>query len=216
MSASPLTRRNPPQPAARQRGVVLFIALIVMVAMSLAAVALVRSVDTTSQVIGNLAFRQASILPANLAIEAATQSLFTDSGGPLVADVRLDTMAQNYCRSHPCTGDGADDQFGVPPKLQSKAAVAAAGLGRSFTDGSGNTVTYLTERLCNADVASPPRPADYKTDIAWCDLISPKGGGCHTINEQCAFDIPPVAFYRVTVRVDGPQNTVSFIQAVLR
>jgi len=216
MTAWPSTRRNPLQPLARQRGVVLFIALIVMVAMSLAAVALIRSVDTTSQVIGNLAFRQASILPANLAIEAATQSLFADSGGPLIPDVRGDLMAQNYCMSHPCKGDGADDQFGVPPKLQTKAAVAAAGFGRQSTDGSGNTITYLTERLCNADVASPPRPADYTTDISWCDLIAPKGGGCHTINEQCAFDIPPVAFYRVTVRVDGPQNTVSFIQAVLR
>jgi hypothetical protein len=187
-----------------------------MVAMSLAAIALIRSVDTTSQVIGNLAFRQASILPANLAIEAATQSLFSDAGGPLVPDIRLDTLGQNYCRAHPCAGDGADDQFGVPPKLQTKAAVAAAGLGRQFTDGAGNSVTYLTERLCNANVASPPRPADYKTDITWCDLISPKGGGCHTINEQCAFDIPPEAFYRVTVRIDGPQNTVSFVQAILR
>ena len=47
-----------------QRGVVLFIALIVMVAMSLAAIALIRSVDTTNILIGNLAFRQSSILPS--------------------------------------------------------------------------------------------------------------------------------------------------------
>ena len=39
----------------RQRGVVLFIALIVMVAMSLAAIALMRSVDTTTAVIGSWA-----------------------------------------------------------------------------------------------------------------------------------------------------------------
>ncbi len=63
----------------RQRGVVLFIALIVMVAMSLAAIALIRSVDTTNILIGNLAFRQASILPANLAVEQAAAALFTDS-----------------------------------------------------------------------------------------------------------------------------------------
>ena len=41
----------------RQHGVVLFIALIVMVALSLAAIALIRSVDTTNAVVGNLAFR---------------------------------------------------------------------------------------------------------------------------------------------------------------
>ena len=63
----------------RQHGVVLFIALIVMVALSLAAIALIRSVDTTTTVIGNLAFRQASILPANMAVEEAAAALFSDA-----------------------------------------------------------------------------------------------------------------------------------------
>jgi type IV pilus assembly protein PilX len=214
MSASPFTRRNAPQAVAGQRGVVLFIALIVMVAMSLAAVALIRSVDTTSQVIGNLAFRQASILPANLAIENAVRDLFSDAGGPRIPDIRVDTPARNYYASHNQAA-GWDDQYGVPQPLQTKVAAQALTV-QLPADNAGNSVTYVTERLCNPDVASPPRPADNKTDITWCDLISPKGGGCHTINEQCAFDIPPQAFYRVTVRVDGPQNTVSFVQAVLR
>ena len=68
-----------------QRGVVLFIALIVMVVMSLAAVALMRSVDTTTAVIGNLAFRQASILPANYAIEDAAAGLFDDANPAFIA-----------------------------------------------------------------------------------------------------------------------------------
>src|SRR5438105_13509143 len=72
----PLLQAAPP---ARQRGVVLFIALIVMVALSLAAIALIRSVDTTTTVIGNLAFRQASILPANMAVEEAAAALFVDA-----------------------------------------------------------------------------------------------------------------------------------------
>src|SRR5256714_7192687 len=64
----------------RQRGIVLFVALIVMVALSLAAIALIRSVDTTTTVIGNLAFRQASILPANMAVEEGAAALFSDAG----------------------------------------------------------------------------------------------------------------------------------------
>src|ERR1700757_3799931 len=82
-----------------QRGVVLFIALIVMVVMSLAGIALMRSVDTTSAVIGNLAFRQASILPANYAIEDAAAGLFSDANfntPPRIADVRVSTPAENY------------------------------------------------------------------------------------------------------------------------
>ena len=71
VSLGTLLARCTPAPRDNQRGVVLFIALIVMVAMSLAAIALIRSVDTTTTVIGNLAFRQASILPANFAVEDA-------------------------------------------------------------------------------------------------------------------------------------------------
>ena len=74
----------------RQRGVVLFIALIVMVAMSLAAIALIRSVDTTNLVIGNLAFRQASILPANFAVEQAAAALFADVNPTGVPTIRSD------------------------------------------------------------------------------------------------------------------------------
>src|SRR4249919_3292059 len=63
----------------RQRGVVMFIALIVMVALSLAAIALVRSVDTSNAIVGNLSFRMASILPGNLGVEKAAAALFTDA-----------------------------------------------------------------------------------------------------------------------------------------
>jgi len=42
----------------REQGVILFVALIVLVAMSLAGIALMRSVDTSVLVAGNLAYRQ--------------------------------------------------------------------------------------------------------------------------------------------------------------
>ena len=52
-----------------QRGVILFIALIVLVAMSLAGIALMRSVDTNVMIAGNLAFRQGATLAADRAFE---------------------------------------------------------------------------------------------------------------------------------------------------
>src|SRR5271166_4374168 len=97
----------------RQRGVVLFIALIVMVVMSLAALGLIRSVDTTTQVLGNLALRQAAIMPANYAVEDAAAGLFSDAGGPRIPDVRIDTPAQNYYAEHNQAA-GWDNQYGVP------------------------------------------------------------------------------------------------------
>ena len=54
-----------------QQGVILFIALIVLVAMSLAGIALMRSVDTNVLVAGNLAFRQANTAYGDTGVEAA-------------------------------------------------------------------------------------------------------------------------------------------------
>jgi len=77
-------RRRAPALARRQQGVVMFVALIVMVAMALAALALIRSVDTTTAVVGNLGFRQASVLPANAAVEEAVAALFEKNTADLI------------------------------------------------------------------------------------------------------------------------------------
>jgi type IV pilus assembly protein PilX len=218
-------RKSPPHrtpaPRANQRGVVLFIALIVMVAMSLAAIALIRSVDTTTTVIGNLAFRQASILPANFAVEDAAAGIFADaspSGAARIPDLRVDNSGQNYCATHPCAGDGADDKYGVPPRLQTSTAAGA--LTRKQQDGATNTITYVIERMCNVAL-QPPAPdpgSDGSPSRAWCEMAPPKQPPGTTINDPSAgLDLSQV-FYRVTVRVDGPPgtNTVSFAQAMLR
>jgi len=55
----------------KQRGVVLFIALIVMVAMSLAAIAMFRSVDTANLVAGNQAFKQSALNSTDIGVAAA-------------------------------------------------------------------------------------------------------------------------------------------------
>ena len=55
----------------RQKGLVLFVALIALVAMSLAAAALVRSVDSGILAAGNLAFKQSAIMSAETGISDA-------------------------------------------------------------------------------------------------------------------------------------------------
>jgi type IV pilus assembly protein PilX len=202
-----------------QRGVVLFIALIVMVVMSLAAVALMRAVDTTTQVIGNLAFRQASILPANFAIEDAAAGLFADANianKARITDVTKDDASQNYYATHDPTPGAWDDQYGVPQPLQNTTNLAAANLGRKQLDGAKNTVTYVIERMCNPKSAVVP--GDNSSARSWCDMVPPKAPPGATINDPSAGLNIKQVYYRVTVRVDGPPgtNTVSFAQAMLR
>jgi type IV pilus assembly protein PilX len=212
-----LAARRMPVRIGRQRGVVLFIALIVMVAMSLAAIALMRSVDTTTAVIGNLAFRQASILPANFAIEDAAAGLFADANVSFtarIADIRVDNPAQNYFATH-SQAAGWDDKYGVPQPLQTYAAATA--LARPQLDGATNRITYVTERLCNPNAPHPDHP-DNSTGRSWCEMAPPQQAPGATINDpSLSIDFRQV-YYRVTVRVDGPPgtNTVSFAQAMLR
>ena len=61
----------------KQRGVSLIIAMIALVAMTLAGLALIRSVDTSNVISGNLAFRQASLHATDVGVEAALAALGT-------------------------------------------------------------------------------------------------------------------------------------------
>ncbi|MBA3777281.1 MAG: hypothetical protein H0X11_12735 [Betaproteobacteria bacterium] len=189
----------------RQRGVVLFISLIVMVAMSLAAIALIRSVDTSTGVVGNLAFRQAAILPANLAVEAAAAALFVDARGGPVPINRIDHLpAENYF----ATVQPGEDARGIPTELQRKSNFTQT---RVLVDQAGNEIRYVIERMCIDPVAVGEAA---RADI--CEMLAPKRTTGTTANEGPAPELPRLPMYRVTVRVDGPKNTTSFLQAMLR
>ena len=193
----------------RQRGIVLFIALIVMVAMTIAAIALIRSVDTTNTAVGNLAFRQASILPANYAVEMAAASLFTTENNgniALIADPTKDDTTLNYYATFKRT----DNKIGVPADLQTYKA--ARKLTVQLKDEADNLITYVIERMCDDAV----KPVDGIAALTWCDMMPPKQSPGTTVNDPDLIKFPPTPFYRVTVRVDGPKNTASFLQADLR
>jgi len=63
-------RRRLPTPRS-QRGTMLIIALIVLVAMTLAGIATMRSVDTATVMAGNIAFRQSALNAADQGVQAA-------------------------------------------------------------------------------------------------------------------------------------------------
>jgi Tfp pilus assembly protein PilX len=61
MMQTAISNRRNASPPHKQRGVVLLIALIMLVAMTLAGIGMMRSVDTGSVIAGNLAFKQATL-----------------------------------------------------------------------------------------------------------------------------------------------------------
>ena len=198
--------------ARRQRGVVLFIALIAMVVMSLAGVALIRAVDTTGSVAGNLAFRQASIAAVNYAVEKATDALFpvktvSPQRAPLIADLNADDSAHNYYASL----QAGEKPNGVPAVLDGIYSVMLGVYPFGAPDKYPTTnaeIRTVIERICNA--VGPP-------NIQKCDELPPKVSFAKTTEKLIGPTIPPIPLYRVTVRVDLPSaNTVTYAQAIVK
>lgn len=189
----------------RQSGVVLFIALIVMVALSIAGIALVRSVDTGLSVTANLGFRQASIPPSTWAVENAISSMFEKKEIDL-EQVKLDRNYYPY-RFEIKNPGKPEDNYGIPYDLQGLTPANYPVTFAKETDAAGNEIRYVIERMC---LDEGPAVA------ANCDMSPPKKSEATTAMELIKPDVIRVPFYRVTVRVDGPNNTTTFAQATLR
>jgi Tfp pilus assembly protein PilX len=201
--------------AARQRGVVLFFTLIALVVMSLAAVALIRSVDTSTMIAGNLAFKQTATTSGDAGIEAAItwlagvqnqmiangQNVYLDPGAALLFNQSNATNAAlgYYSSVGPVanlttmTWDNTNSTLAQP-------------------DGSGNTIRYIIERMCmvpnqvpsaaNCLFATPVTTLGSQAVVA-ADQVC-QGAGCLS-NAQS----PQL---RITAQVAGPNNTYSYVQ----
>jgi Tfp pilus assembly protein PilX len=128
----------------RQNGVVLFIALIALVAMSLAGIAMMRSTDTTLGIAGNFAFKQSTVQASEQATSAAAnwlQSVNTTT-----------TLQQNFAsQGYTAYMTGSDpnwfDQsvWNLPntPDSQPSRSVTWG------TDAAGNTVRLRQRAVCH-------------------------------------------------------------------
>lgn len=214
MTSAPAALSRALHPGGRpraQRGVVMFIALLVMVALSLAGIALIRSADTATVVAGNLAFKQAAASAVDRSIEHAIDALFNPAAdpamsSPVIADKQADVKAQNYFASVRYKGGDIPE---IPDELQSTDAFAAAGLNANLVpkDAAGNRSYYVIERMC-----ANPGPALGSNCNLSSSALGADAGTQHYEGLVRAGD----AYYRVTVRVDGPRNTVAYAQAILK
>jgi len=197
VTAPSIAGRRRLSPVRSRRGMALVVALIVLAAMSLAAAALVRSVDTTIAIAGNLGLRDAAIPALDAAVETAWAALYDRN---LIADRDRDLPAEGYYASR----QPGEDARGVPRVLQREDAYPRGAPVRDA--GNGNTVRYVIERVCLGP--GPPAAAN-------CALVRPRGAAAIAVTD--ADPAPPmVPVFRVTARVDGPRNTVTHAQAMFR
>jgi Tfp pilus assembly protein PilX len=187
--------------AGRQSGAVLFIALIVLVAMSLAGIALIRGVDTTNLIAGNLAFRQSATHGGDWGVERARDWLQSQAASGLYNDA-------------PTSGYFAAIQSGLDFTGVDPSKVDFDWNNNSFNlgpDPAGNPeVRYVIHRMC--ELAGNPGSVNCVRTSAGGTASGTKGGATYG-----SFALPSTSqiYYRITTRVIGPRNTVSYVQVMV-
>lgn len=213
-------------PTRRQRGVSLIFALIALVIISLAAVALVRSVDTSALVIGNLGFKQDATSAASQAAESAVAYLNANAGTTL----HTDQAAAGYY----ATSRDALDVTGQGSTANTRAVVDWTGNGtgtcllyaagswgtcvRPSADislnGGANTARYIITRLCAAEGAPSAVDCAVPTGSALT------GGGNKGVQDYKAGKAQALVsnsqYYRIVVRSTSARGTVSFTETMVQ
>ncbi len=200
----------------KQRGVVLFFTLVALLAMSLAVVALIRSVDTSAMIAGNLAFRQSATTAGDAGIEAAmawlqqtnmaNQGINLMNNTPSVHPFNVDTPTSGYYSSLNPALNLTDP---TQPLHINWTDADSFYVG---TDNGGNAVRVVIQRAC--------RDANVPTQNTFClygsanDTLTSKstpmaatscnGPGCPIEGQT--------PMLRITSRTEGPRNSVSYVQ----
>lgn len=192
-----------PRQAGRQRGIVLFVALIALVVLSLGAVATIRAIDSTGMIAGNMAFKQASTeathIGIGLALDTLSNTANRDQSDPakgyvsFLANLAGDAPPRTAWTPVACYAGGAASAISVPVVVD-------------CDDASVYRIQTVIERLCRQTpvtdvttqcIGAPPE-----------DDGSKKSGSLKLVTQG-------QVHYRVTVRVRGPRNAISVAQAVL-
>lgn len=212
---------RPPVARARtaQHGVILVVVLMALVVLLIGLAAIIRSVDTSSIMVGNLAFRRDLTNRAEEAIAAAKATLAAST---------FDPTKDAQATSHYWSSKLANGNTGVPTILDSSSAYAAAITSGDSTDTSvtgDNSISYryVIDRQCNAAGAFSTSNCEY---IAY-STNNPGPGGGGGSSQYLQRQVGGVfagaggakncngsncAIYRISVRVAGPRNSVAYFQ----
>ncbi|RZL04098.1 MAG: hypothetical protein EOP36_02075 [Rubrivivax sp.] len=202
-----------------QRGISLLFSLLALVALSLASLALVRSVDTGTMVMGNLGFKQDATSVADQATRNAINWLTSTT-----ADLTKDVANSGYYAQ-------ANDDVDV---------IATTGENKQLVNWNLDGCKYalsMTGSTCKVRPADPTPINGATTNYIIFRLCASTGGSNDTAN-SCAkplnttnstaskkgkldysdyerFTSVNGVYYRIVVRVVDPRQTTSFVETIV-
>lgn len=207
-----------------QRGMSLLFALLALAAMMLAAVALVRSVDSGAVVLGNLGFKQEATGASDSAAELARAAILAPG-----LDLNVDQPSIGYY----ATALDNLDPTGRVTSAGNKLAVINWGDADSCTcfpatcsscsllpspatpvNGGRATARYLITRLCpSAGAVSATNVCAKPAGVAISQAAS--RGEIRLGAESRPTEASTTPYYRIIVRTVAGRGTVSFTETIL-
>lgn len=200
-------------------GASLMVALIMLVMMSAGAISLVRAISTGRMMAANLAFRQAAVLASDAGSEAAIAWLSNEVSS---ARIFVDQPDAGYYANVPdgldITGMGSTGSAVAidwdDDRCKAAASTACVKAAPALpADSAGNVIRYTIHRLCRTD-GSPQAGANSCLVAGGSAAASSKRGNV-SYGSSSRFGVSMGVYYRITVRVRGPRNTVVFTQTLV-
>lgn len=221
-----MTRRYTPSLRAaphRQRGASLLFALITLVSLMVAAIALVRSVDTGTLVLGNIGLQQDATVSADQGTRVALAALaaLTDrtangtEGSGYYASARnlLDATGQQSADTARTLIDWDGDNCAYAASGSFAACDVEPATASGLSLPGGTTVRYVVLRQCQNTGA-------VATANCAAPLTSAGDGGVDRSQLSYAAPTRPGSeagvFYRVIVRVSAVRGTTSFTETIVQ
>ncbi len=188
--------------AERQRGVTLLFGLIALAIMMIGAAAMVRSMNTSMLMSGNLGFKRDLTNQAERATAAVWATMNT---GALKTETARESSSTALNYSAKILPGNAQR---IPDELIQDTLFA--GVGSVANDisvpGQGVTIRYLIDRMCNGDGAA---------DDSKCTMSepgAPVGVDDARARAEDAGTLQRQTVYRLSIRVTGPRNTQAYYQ----
>jgi Tfp pilus assembly protein PilX len=182
----------------RERGVVLIFTLIILLILTIGAVALMKSMNISMFSAGNLAFRQDLVNQGEQAI-ARVMSEFTGSGVLAPSNTTQNNVpADNYSATML-----TPNSQGVPLVLLNDSLFAASFTSADIVGATPDvTMRYVIDRMCTAT------GAPFSSNC----VESTAAPMARDTRDSNGLGSPSSTVYRITVRVTGVRGTQVFLQ----
>ena len=217
-----------------QKGLSLIVVLLSLVTLAFASVALIRSIDTGTLVIGNLGFKKAATASSDQPVDTAIAwiqanlagtTLYTNgtTDGKAYYATSIDALDPSG-NSRPATGiparpfvDWGGNSCGGCVSAGTCSVCVAPTSATTTTDGY--THRYLITRLCKCTGDPNGNCADGSSNICSVPIAnsvsaSPKRGELK-YGDNVRFTGANSPFFRIIVRTEGPRNTASVTETFI-